>query len=240
VRISKDSVSRDGTKVAFCANYTDPKVPSLYVKDLSAGKLKKTKLRCPIITGVESTGTRPPQISDDGRVVHVQGDLDLRSAKGLAWTADQLYFTSSARVRKVPGWGSMTRDGQTIFVRRGVPAAGKPVPRSAIKVGAYAVATGRTEALSGRDKVYGIDMGGFSAFDVTSRRGRYVINSSQVLDRRTGTKKSLATLLAKAGLKVASEPENLISGNGKVLVVAARRTTPSGEASRESVTISGW
>ncbi|HYN57541.1 MAG TPA: hypothetical protein VES03_10110, partial [Motilibacterales bacterium] len=128
---SADAVSGDGRIAAFCANYEKPKEPVLYVKELTTDALTRTTVLCGVNRfGREDDddefndeGMSYPQVSADGTVVHISGD---RSAGGeygkVGWEADTLYFTATGEVRSVEGSGGMTRDGRTMFIRRGVQA----------------------------------------------------------------------------------------------------------------------
>jgi hypothetical protein len=253
VFIGTQSVSRNGRKVAFCTNYAQPKVPLLFVKDLSSGRLTRTGLRCPVMDamGGESTVTATPEISADGRVVHVNGDLVGDGAPYFRWTADTLYFTRTGGVRTVSGWGSMTRNGVTMFMRLGVPKSA--TARSRIRVGAYSVKTRKVLKLSGRDAIYGTPVQWFDAYQQASYRGRFVVGMQPVLsegtsgelldvrvwvvDRSTGAKADIGAILRERGYRAADEGRPIISGDGRVLLV--RVITPDPERT-EMVAITGW
>jgi hypothetical protein len=254
VFIGTQSVSRTGQKVAFCTNYAQPKVPDLYVKDLSTGRLTRTGLRCPAMDAMslESTFTATPEISADGRVVHVNGDVEGDGAPYLRWTADTLYSTATGKVRKVSGWGSMTRNGGTVFMRLGVP---KRVMRSSsIRVGTYNVKTRKVTTLSGRDTIFGTPVSWFKAYEQASYRGRFVVGMQPVLsqgtsgelldvrvwvvDRSTDAKADIAAILRERGHRAAAyEGHPIISGDGRVVLV--RVITPDPERT-EMVAITGW
>lgn len=253
VFVGVESVSRDGRKVAFCTNYAQPKMPVLYVKDLRSGGLAKTGLRCPVLDamGGESTFTRAPEISADGRVVHVNGDVAGTGDPTFRWTADTLYFTRTAGTRKVSGWGSMTRNGGTVFMRLGVPK--RAITRPAIRVGAYNVKTRKVVRLAGRDTIYGTDVMAFAAYEQASYRGRFVASMLPVLsggtsgalldvrvwvtDRSTGLKADLGAILRQNGYQASEDQRPIISGDGKV--VLARVTTADPEQT-QLVAITGW
>lgn len=253
VFVGTQSVSRNGRKVAFCTNYEQPKVPVLYVKDLGSGRLTRTGLRCPVMDarGVESTFTATPEISADGRVLHVNGDVVGDGAPYLRWTADTLYFTGTGKVRKVGGWGSMTRDGGTVFMRLGVPK--RATPSSRIRVGAYNVKTQKVTKLSGRDTILGTPVAWFNAYEQASYRGRFVAGMQPVLsqgtsgelldvrvwvvDRNTGARADIAAILRERGYRAAGEGRPIISGDGRVVLV--RVITPDPERT-EMVAITGW
>jgi hypothetical protein len=251
VFVGTQSVSRTGRKVAFCSNYAQPKVPVLFVKDLANGRLTSTGLRCPIFDLVESTFTRTPEISADGRVVHINGDVSCTGDCDLRWTADTLYFTRTGKARRVSGWGSMTRDGGTMFLRLGVPK--RATPGSSIRVGAYNVQTRKVTKLSGRDTIFGTPVAWFNAYEQASYRGRFVVGMQPVLsegssgelldvrvwvvDRRTGAKADIGEILRQRGYRAADEGRPIISGDGRVVLV--RVTTPDPERT-EMVAVTGW
>ncbi len=190
--ISNQSISKDGGKAAFCANYVTRAKPVLYVKDLKSGRLIRTSVACGV-RAYETDYVAAPQISDDGRVVHVQGNWSWWP-RGVTthWTADVLYFTTTGKARKTNGWGSMTRDGGTVFMRVGVSPPGT-TDKTGGKVGAYNVRTKRTTRLPGNGQIYGTDVLdsddglSFSAFDQASRRGRFVVGPTLVVDPPTAS-----------------------------------------------------
>jgi hypothetical protein len=254
VFIGTQSVSRNGRTVAFCTNYVQPKVPLLFVKDLSTGRLTRTGLRCPVMDAMaaESTFTRTPEISADGRVVHINGDVVGDGAPYLRWTADTLYFTRTGKTRKVSGWGSMTRNGGTVFMRLGVPK--RATPRSRIRVGAYTVKTGKVLRLSGRDAIQATPVEWFTAYDQASYRGRFVVGMQPVLsegtsgelldvrvwvvDRSTGARTDIGAILRERGYRAAAyEGPPIISGDGRVLLV---RVMTADLERTEMVAITGW
>lgn len=252
VFVSSESVSRDGREVAFCTNYAEPKVPVLHVKDTVTGVLTRTSLRCPIVDTSESLYTHPPQISANGRVVHVNGDVAAGSTSDV-WSADQLYFARSRESRVVPGWGSMTRDGRTIFMRLGVRRT--PTKPARIAVGAYSIPTRRVIRIGGGDVIYGNPVRGFSSFDSASYRGRFVVARAliwvghtstdsriTVVDRQSGASTDIAALLRHAGYEPSQDEWSpSISGDGKVVIAVIRKQVATTEEdSRESVAITGW
>ena len=202
--------------------------------------------------GVESTFTATPEISADGRVVHVNGDVVGDGAPYLRWTADTLYFTATGKVRKVSGWGSMTRNGGTVFMRLGVPK--RATPRSSIRVGAYNVKTRKVTKLSGRDTIYGTPVAWFNAYEQASYRGRFVVGMQPVLsegtsgelldvrvwvvDRSTGAKADIGAILRERGHRAAAyEGRPIISGDGRVVLVRVITADPE---RTEMVAITGW
>lgn len=244
LNLSPDSVSRDGRKVAFCSNYVSPTSPVLYVKDLVTGKLKRTSLKCDVHRVQADMGPGDEfqgefmggaQISDDGRVVHVNGDR-LEAAKGTFWAGDSLYFVKTGKVRHINGWGSMTRDGGTLFLRIGVRALGAK-DRTGGRVGAYDIATKKVVRLPGNAKIYGTDAFNFSALDQASRRGRFVVNDRWVVDRKYGLTVDVTALIRSRGYQISGDFRCCtISGNGQVVfapvVVDRERST--------WVAVTGW
>lgn len=226
LNLSPAAVSRDGRKVAFCSNYVTPTKPVLYVKDLVTGALKRTPLLCDVHRVVADMGVGDEfqgefmgaaQISDDGRVVHVNGDRR-DAATATYWAGDSLYFVKTGKVRHVNGWGSMTRDGGTIFLRVGVRALGAK-DRTDGRVGAYNVKTKKVTRLSGRGKIYGTDAFAFSAVDQASRRGRFVVNDRVVVDRKYGLKVDVTALIRSRGYQISGDFRCCtISGDGQVVV----------------------
>lgn len=225
LHLSPASVSRDGHKVAFCSNYVTATKPVLYLKDLVSGKLKRTSLLCDVHRveadmgpGDEFQGEfmGSAQISDDGRVVHVNGDRR-ENAQGTYWAGDSLYFVKTGKVRHIKGWGSMTRDGGTIFLRVGVRPLGAK-DRTGGKVGAYNVKTGKVTKLAGKAKIYGTDAFTFAAVDQASRRGRFVVNDRVVVDRKYGLSVDVTALIRARGYQISGDLNCCtISGNGQVI-----------------------
>lgn len=223
VQVAPESVSRDGRLVAFCANYTTSTTFDLYIKDTVSGQLTQRPGLCgaggPVEMRHEYFQVEAPEISNDGRVVHVRGARD--SEEGYFFQ-DSLLFTRTGSVRTVNGQGSMTRDGGLIFMRIGTYAPGTK-DRTGGKVGAYNIRTKKTKTLPGRYKIYGTEaLTAFSAHDLASMRGRYVAYGDRlkVIDRKTGKTKNIRTLMIKHGFTppTASSWNPLLSGNGKVLV----------------------
>lgn len=238
LQISRDSFSADGRKAAFCANYSAPDQPLLYVKDLAGGRLTRTSVRCGVMydEDIDNTDRKlffPPEISDDGRIVHVRGDWYSFEGITTGWHADQLYFTTSGRSRKLNGQGTMTRDGGTVFLSKGVhnPHRNKeatPGPQCA-----YKVSTGRCSRLSWWRKFFGERGTPELASNATTLRGRYLINGSMILDRRSGVVVDVGSLLRERGL----DPGELeaVSGDGKVIFADA-----GSETSEQSIVVTGW
>lgn len=242
IAVSPKSVSRDGMFVAMCIDDALGGRPWLKVKNLATGELKETGVVC----GVGSaTGVLLPEISSDARVVHVNGDVDDSSDEGNPmgeyYLPDRLVFALGAvSVRTVKGWGSMTRDGRTLFMLRSTRVAGAKKPSG--KVGAYNIRTRKTKALPGRWAIYGNNIfWNFSAFDKASIKGRYVVlgNRVAVIDRTKHRTTSIAKLMTAAGYPPTAYVQSRISGDGKV-VFALTPTTVSGYTGRAYVAVTGW
>jgi hypothetical protein len=182
------------------------------------------------------------------RVVHVNGstyDVPPDTATQRYWDADTLYFTRTGRTRTVNGWGSMTRDGSTIFMLIRARPRGTP-DRTKGRVGAYDVRTGRTRKLGSDATVYGNPILDFSAFERVSWRGRYVVNDTSVIDRKYGILTDISAILAARGYVLPSAETatacttRLLSGDARVVVAAA---TPAGVQAFGCggyVAITGW
>lgn len=247
LRVSTESVSRDGGTAAFCANYVTPSEPLLYVKDLMTGRLTRTSVRCGVSHFQEEDDPfvetfHWPEVSDDARVIHVRGDvLEDHMYDQVGWQGDSLYFPTTGKARRVHGQGMMTRDGDTIFLRMGVQKPVRPA-RASKKVGAYSVRTKRTTRLPWWNRFYG-DGYQFLATsllptEMTTRRGRYLVNESAVLDRTRGITIDIGSLLRERGY----DPEWVdmaISGDGRTIfaTVASPGTLPYGH---EVVAVTGW
>jgi hypothetical protein len=244
--ISAESVSKSGRKAAFCANYDSPKIPLLYVKDLRTGRLTKTAVVCGASYEQTTRLTRAPQVSDDGRVVHVNGSTFNvpRDMPTSHWLADTLYFTGSRKIRSVDGFGSMTRDGRTILMRVGVRPEGT-ADTTGGQVGAYNIATRAIGALPGTITIYGNDAFSFSAFDQASRRGRFVVNDTSVFDRTYGLTIDISEILRAKGYTIpADEAANCdttrsISSDGQV-VIAHGGVTAEGGCNTGFLAVTGW
>ena len=243
IAVSPKSVSRDGVYVAMCLDDVATRIPRLSVKNLVTGELKATGARC----GVGASGiVRLPEMSFDGSVVHLNGSVDDIATEKKPYPAylraDRLVFPLGRKVtvRRVQGWGSMTRDGRTLFMIRGTRAPG--ARRPAGLVGAYSVRTGRTKALPGRWAIYGNNViANFSAFDKASVDGRYVVygNKVKVIDRKKGRKVNVGTLMTAAGYPPSEYVQTRISGDGLV-VFGLTTTGASVKFGRVYVAVSGW
>lgn len=238
LQISVDSISADGRTAAFCANYSAPGRPLLYIKDLAGGRLTRTSVRCGVRydEDIDNTDRKlffAPQISDNAKVVHVPGDRYSVEGITTGWHADQLYFTASGRSRTLEGQGTMTRDGRTVFLSKGVhnPVRDKeatPGPQCA-----YEVRTTRCRRLAWWQGFFGergtLDL----PSTATTRRGRYLINGSLILDRRSGVVVDVGSLLRERGL----DPYDLVavSGDGKKVFTAV-----GSDPTTESVVVTEW
>jgi hypothetical protein len=173
-----------------------------------------------------------------------------------SWSADSLYFPGTGKARKLKGYGSMTRDGGIVFMRIGVHAPGTP-DLTGGRVGAYDVKSGKTEALPGVGVIYGNDAFRFSAFDQASRRGRYVVNQTTVVDRKTGQSFDITAALAANGLQpyagfrnstydtAYDEVMRRISGDGKVVIAPTANAALIDNdqqywLSRQDVAVTNW
>lgn len=242
IAVSPKSVSRDGTYVAMCIDDALAGRPWLSVKNVVTGELKPTGVAC----GVGSSGSvLLPEMSYNGKVVHLNGDVDDTADEGDPmgeyYLPDRLVFPLSAvKVRQVKGWGSMTRDGGTLFMLRSTRAPGAKKPSG--KVGAYNIRTKKTKALPGRWAIYGNNIfWDFSAFDKASIKGRYVVygNKVAVIDRKKGRTRTIAPLMTAAGYPPTAYVQSRISGDGKVFF-ALTPTTVSGNTGRAYVAVTGW
>jgi hypothetical protein len=255
IRVDTESVSRDGRIVAFCANYTSPTSFDLYVKDLSTGQLRERQGLCAAggpaeIRTKEGFGVRAPQMSEDGKVVHVRGAThgDGYDDPDAAFYRDSLLFLRTGKVRTVNGQGSMTRDGKLLFVRIGT----RPyleVDRTGGKVGIYNVATKTTSRLTGRYTIYGTNALTFSAFDQATRHGRYVTygDRAAVIDRTTGVRIDLGAIARAAGFEPTSRDEMnatyfrpRISNNGSTVLVSVGEDPANDSGGEQMVAVTGW
>ncbi|MGV1003446.1 MAG: hypothetical protein ACOYEV_01515 [Candidatus Nanopelagicales bacterium] len=226
---SSEGVTKAGNLVAFCANYDSPTVFNLFIKDLVSGTLSKRPQTCGAggpWPGVSGWAVSPPQISETGKVIHLRGALNAGAgAEEYYYYPDTLVFPVTGTTRIVRGQGSMTRNGKTLFMRVGTHPVGKGDTKG--KVGAYNIKTGKIKKLSGKYRIYGTDALIFSAFNQSTRRGRYVMYGDRmwVIDRKTGKKTNLAKILASYGFDPTPAENFLpnwlpkISSNGKVVLV---------------------
>ena len=231
VFVSPSSVTRDGSMVAFCANYEAPNQFTLYVKDMVSGALSKRAEGCGAggpDPGGEYVRVDEPEVSFDGRVIHLRGAVyaDGQADPDASFYPDTLVFPKSGKAtRRLNGNGSMTRDGKTVFLRIGVHAHAT-ADRTGGKVGVYNVATKKVKKLSGRYTIYGNDPLWFSAFDKATWRGRFVVygNKTSVIDRKTGKVYNYGKVMRRHGYPPNGVTTSnswhsgpMISGDGKVI-----------------------
>ena len=250
LHISTASISADGAMAAFCANYDAPRQPLLYVKDLRAGTLTRTAVRC----GIDRFGPEDdddefndeamstPRISADGSLVHVSGDRSTIPEHGVVgWQPDTLYSPSTGQARTVPGSGSMTRDGSTLFLRAGTQV---DADASAVEVRyvAFDVATGTQSPLPWMAQFLGAQPG--SVLDTTqaaSDDGRVLVNTTAVRDVASGVQVDIASLLRERGLRPTTEWGGLrISGDGATILADIIEGDPRAEAGNAGVLVTGW
>lgn len=241
VFLSERSITKDGQMAAFCANYVDVTTPVLYVKDLRSGRLTETSLMCGVWDNPRGTtlggrlvAVEAPTISDDGRVVHLNGNRGGYVDTVEYSLGDSLYFTESGNARSLDGWGEMTRDGGTVFMRVGIHEPGT-ANTTGDRVGAYNIRTARVTPVPQlpAGSVFGVR---FSSFDQASRRGRYLIALGRVHDRETGMSWSLAEMVAKHGYTYNPGYTALISGDGNTIIAP----TQSAEGAYQVVAVVGW
>ncbi len=252
LNISADSVSGDGRIAAFCANYDEPKEPVLYVKDLTTGELTRTTVLCGVNRfGRENDddefndeGMSYPQISADGSVVHVDGNRSTGGEYGkVGWEADTLYFTRTGETRSVDGSGGMTRDGGTVFIRRGVEAEA-PEAEVVPEYAAYDVATGEVTPLPWMQEFVStpaMPNYPFDTFRQASSDGRWVVNHGAVRDVSSAVETDIGALLVENGYEPSTGEGTLrISGDGSVVIANVVGPDPLAESSSRVVAVSGW
>ena len=252
IEISTDAVSGDGRIAAFCANYEAPKAPMLYVKDLATGELTRTTVRCGVVRfGPEDDddefndeGMSTPQVSADGAVVHVSGDESTGGEYGrVGWARDTVYFPATGEARTVPGSGSMTRDGRTMFLRSGAqPEAAES--KVTVEYLGYDLASTVVTPLPW--------MGAFLAtttraapvldgFAQASDDGRLVLNRTLVHDVTTGDESDIAALLRDKGYIPTDEWGPLrISGDGSTILADVVEDDPLAESNNAVLMVTGW
>lgn len=252
LHITTDAVSADGTHAAFCANYLAPREPTLYVKDLASGDLTRTTVRC----GVSRIGPERdddefgdeamsyPRISADGAVVHVSGDEVTGGEYGrLGWRSDSLYLTESGEVRSVPGSGSMTRDGSTLFLRAGEQAE-VPEAQVAVDYVAYDVTSGNVTPLPWMRQFLATATQPAPVLDTSGQAsgdGRLVLNDTAVREVGTGAETDVASLLRVRGYTPTAERGPLrISGDGSTILADVVAGDPPAEATTAAVMVTGW
>lgn len=252
LHISTDAVSGDGRVAAFCANYDEPKEPILYVKDLVSGQLTRTTVRCGVTRfGPEDDddefndeGMSYPQISADGTVVHVSGDQSTGGEYGrVGWQSDTLYLIGSGEARKVGGSGAMTRDGSTLFLRKGEQPE---IPDADVVVDyvAYDVASGQATALPWMRDFLARPNRPAPVLDTVAQAssdGRLVLSATAIRDVRTGAEVDIASLLRDHGFTPTEEWGPMrISGDGSTIVADVITGDPLAESGNSVVLITGW
>ncbi len=253
LHITTDAVSGDGHLAAFCANYEAPREPTLYVKNLTSGELTRTSVRC----GVDRFGPEDdndewndegmsyPTVSADGTVVHVNGDASSGGDYGrVGWQADTLYFPGTGESREVPGSGSMTRDGSTVFVRSGEQAE---VAASEVKVeyATYDVGSRAVTPLPWLKSFLASTTTVAPRPDVVSQAsddGRLILNRKAVYDVSAGKQVDIADLLRAHDYSPSDEWGPLrISGDGSTIVADVVVGDPLREdGGTQAVLITSW
>jgi hypothetical protein len=222
---------------AFCANYAEPDTPLLYIKDLVGGALTRTTVTCGIqdfldVDSPHSIYFFAPDISSDGRVVHVPGDWFGVEGGTTGWHADRLYTPATGATTVLPGRGTMTRDGSVVFLARGVhepSTTHDPEPAPGPQC-AYTVATGKCPKLAWWKRFFG-EQGTLSLRAMSmSRRGKYLTNGSMVINRVTGDYVNVRSLLWKDGT------------NYEVAAISGDATTVFATGSQDAryVAVTGW
>lgn len=252
LQLSTDALSGDGRVAAFCANYTAPEEPLLYVKDRGTGVLTPTGVRC----GVDRSGREDdddewadegmsyPTISADGAVVHVSGDQSSGGEYGrLGWAVDTVYFPGTGEAREVPGSGAMTRDGATLYLRSGDQAE---VSQADVAV-AYVSYDVASEVVTPMPWLNGFLATPTSPAPVpdlfahASADGRVLLNATTAHDVATGVETDFAALLVDHGYDPTDEWGALrISGDGSMIVADVVQGDPAAESNNAVVLVTGW
>lgn len=252
LQLSTDALSGDGRVAAFCANYTAPEEPLLYVKDRGTGVLTPTGVRC----GVDRFGREDdddewadegmsyPTISADGAVVHVSGDQSSGGEYGrLGWAVDTVYFPGTGEAREVPGSGAMTRDGATLYLRSGDQAE---VSQADVAV-AYVSYDVASEVVTPMPWLNGFLATPTSPAPVpdlfahASADGRVLLNATTAHDVATGVETDFAALLVDHGYDPTDEWGALrISGDGSMIVADVVQGDPAAESNNAVVLVTGW
>lgn len=252
LHITTDGVSGDGRMAAFCANYEEPRQPILYVKDLDTGVLTRTTVPCGVLRfGREDDDDEfadeamvYPEISADGSVVHVSGEQSTGGEYGLlGWAHDTLYFPASGEAREVPGSGSMTRDGATLFLRGGEQTEMAEAD-VVVDYVAYAVGSGSVTPLPWmRDFLASAGQPApvLGTFAHASDDGRLVLNATVVRDVSTGAQADIASQLRERGYTPTAERGWLrVSGDGSTILADVVAGDPLAESSNRVVLVTGW
>lgn len=252
LHITTDGVSGNGKIAAFCANYEEPRQPILYVKDLETGVLTRTTVPCGVLRfGREDDDDEfadeamtYPEVSADGTVVHVSGHQSTGGEYGrLGWAPDTVYFPASGEAREVPGSGSMTRDGATLFLRSGE----QPEMAEAdvvVDYVAYAVGSGSVTPLPWmRDFLASAGLAAPvpDTFAHVSDDGRLVLNATVVRDVATGAQADITSLLRQRGYAPTDERGWLrVSGDGSTILADVVEGDPLAESINRVVLVTGW
>jgi hypothetical protein len=161
----------------------------------------------------------------------------------LGWEADTLYITRTGETRSVDGSGGMTRDGGTVFIRRGVQAEA-PEAEVVPEYGAYAVATGEVTPLPWMQEFVStpaMPNYPFDTFRQASSDGRWVVNHGAVRDVSSGVETDIGALLVENGYEPSTGEGTLrISGDGSVVIANVVGPDPLAESSSRVVAVSGW
>lgn len=189
-------------------------------------------------------GMASPQVSADGAVVHVSGDSSTGGEYGrVGWAADTLYFPGSGEARSVPGSGSMTRDGATLFLRSGEQAE-VPEAEAAVSYASYDVGSGAVTPLPWMNAFLGSATVApvLDAFGQASDDGRVVLNRTAVRDVATGAQADIASLLREQGRMPTQEWGPLrTSGDGTTILADVIEGDSHSEAGGNAVvTVTGW
>lgn len=252
LEITTDAVSADGRVAAFCTNFERPREPQLYVKDLASGELARTGLPCGVVRfGRENDddefsdeGMSSPQVSADGAVVHVSGDWSTGGEYGyVGWGADTLHFPDTGQSRRLPGSGSMTRDGRTVLLRSG----DQPEVAEAQVVAqyvAYDIDTGSSTPLPWLGAFLGEGGPAYvpDMFGQASDDGRLLLNRTAVHDVATGSEADIASLLRENGYQPTAEwgPMRITGDGATVLADVVAGDSHREDAGNAAVLVSGW
>lgn len=132
-------ISGNGRFVVFSANFREPAVIDLYVKNLKTGKLRIFKAVGQMFNSEGDVEyVQAPSISQDGSVILIPGRLDSYESQS-TWGPGQALFSRS-RLVQIGGAGNvMTRDGRIISISGGPTGSGYGTPDDVVW---FDVATG--------------------------------------------------------------------------------------------------
>ncbi|HQR80442.1 MAG TPA: hypothetical protein PLT68_09510, partial [Actinomycetota bacterium] len=201
-------ISGNGRYVVFSANFREPAVIDVYVKNLKTGKLQIFKDVGQVYNSEgDAEYVQAPSISHDGSVILIPGRLDSYESQ-TTWGPGRALFDRS-RLVEIGGAGNvMTRDGRIISISGGPTGSGYRTPDDVVW----------------RDVVAGTD----TPADPPSMRmsrtnasadGRYVFwrpnpaDPLQLRDRTLGVGYDLGTALTDAGY----QPDRWIGYQGSYL-----------------------